>query len=102
MAEWSIEENEGGYCVEGCISQSNAEEFCRALADIPKGSRLELLDLDIEDGVSMARIVSTLRLLRPVVLVEAPQMLAHTLYKTFMLSTGITLMRPREEDDFRD
>ena len=102
MSDWKIEESNDHYLIEGDICQDNVDRFCDALKRLPKGAHLQLRELDIEDGVSMACIVSTLRLLRPLLLIEAPQMLAHTLYKTHMLSTGITLLRPREEDDFRD
>ena len=100
--DWKIEAQDGCYYLEGDIVHGTVEEFCLSLQHIPKGSRLEMGELDIKDGVSMARIVSALRMIRPLVLIEAPQMLAHTLYKTHMLSTGIDLVRPREDDDFQD
>ena len=102
MLRWKIEERLEQYYIEGDIDRCNVDAFCSALKKLPQGGILDMGELDIEDGVSMASIVSALRLLRPLVLVEAPQMLAHTLYKTHMLSTGITLVRPREDDDFRD
>ena len=100
--EWTIKNKKNQYDLEGDIAQGNVDEFCIALQRIPCGSYLYMGELIIEDGFSMASIVSTLRKIRPVVLIEAPQMLAHTLYKTHMLSTGITLIRPREDDDFQD
>jgi ABC-type transporter Mla MlaB component len=60
---------------------------------------LDLSELDIEDGPALARLVSWIRLLaarRPLRLDEAPQMLAHTLYKIGALEGGrIELRAPR-------
>lgn len=89
------------FFAQGEIDQHNVDAFCLSLMQIPKGAHIDMGDLDIEDGAAMACIVSALRRLRPVVLIEAPQMLAHTIYKTYMLSTEITLVRPRFDDDFR-
>ncbi len=99
---WSVEREGEQYRIEGDISKRNVDALCQALRTLPCGIQLYMGELDIEDGFSMASLVSALRELRPLVLIEAPQMLAHTLYKTHMLSTGITLVRPREDDDFRD
>lgn len=60
---------------------------------------LDLGELDIEDGPALARLVSWIRQLaqhRPLRLDEAPQMLAHTLYKIGALEAGrIVLRAPR-------
>lgn len=64
---------------------------------------LVLGDLDVDDGVSTAAWVDVVRHLRDrwggVTLVEAPQMLAHTLYKVGDLRDGrLELVRPREDE----
>lgn len=74
-------------------------------APLPPGGRLRIMmvDLDLEDGVSVAEMVNALRALLArgcaLELHEAPQMLAHTLYKVNMLaSQPITLVAPREDE----
>jgi hypothetical protein len=66
--------------------------------------RLDLSDLDVEDGPSLARWVSELRARaerEPLVLDHCPQLLAHTLYKAGVLGHGrITLARVREEEPY--
>jgi ABC-type transporter Mla MlaB component len=75
---------------------------------LPPGDTLtvEMGELDLDDGVSVAELVNAIRTLigrgRHLVLIEAPQMLAHTLYKVSMLDTQpITLVRPREDEGSR-
>jgi len=99
MESWEIKEEEP-ICILGDIAESNVEAFCLALERLPCGSHIDMGELSIEDGIAMACIVSSLRKIRPVVLIEAPQMLAHTLYKTHLLSSGFQLIRPREDNDF--
>ena len=72
---------------------------------LPEGGRLriQMANLDLEDGVSVAEMVNALRVLLSrgcaLELHEAPQMLAHTLYKVNMLaSQPITLIAPREDE----
>lgn len=69
---------------------------------------VEMSLLDVEDGVSMAELTSALRRLRDAVraagggglrLVEAPQHLAHTLYKVGDLRDGsLLLVDPRSDE----
>lgn len=66
-------------------------------------ARLLLADLDLEDGVAVAHLVTALRALRSrsgrLVLVQAPQMLAHTLYKVGALhDPGLVLVDPRQDE----
>ena len=63
---------------------------------------LDLQDVEIITGTAMADCITWLRELlqrnQHLVLQQAPQMLAHTLYKTNMLKqTNITLVDPRHD-----
>ncbi|MFT5686651.1 MAG: hypothetical protein ACI8RZ_007607 [Myxococcota bacterium] len=87
--------------VDGEIHDPDAAAFRAALA-ATHCPRLDLLDLDLEDGVSVAETVNALRTLlarhSTLTLLHAPQMLAHTLYKVGMLQDGrLVLVRPRVE-----
>lgn len=61
--------------------------------------RLDLGDLDLDDGPALAALVTLVRRLSDnglVTVFEAPQMLAHTLYKVGMLRGGrLVLLAPR-------
>lgn len=64
---------------------------------------LDLLDLDVDDGVANARMVDLVRALRDaagsIVVEGAPQMLAHVLYKVGDLEDGrIRLVEPRSDE----
>lgn len=65
---------------------------------------LDLTQTEPEDGPELARLVTWIRELarhHPVVLVGAPQMLAHTLYKAGLLRSGrIALKNPRVEEPY--
>lgn len=58
-----------------------------------------LADLELESGLAVVEAVNLVTQLRerhgPLVLREAPQMLAHTLYKIGALTRGISLEAPR-------
>lgn len=94
----------------GGICNASAEEFSRELVkeanelenpDVP--FRLEFEELDLLDGVAVAEAVNAIREIletdRSLAIHHAPQMLAHTLYKTGMLADGrILLIEPVEEE----
>ncbi|MEM7151758.1 MAG: hypothetical protein AAF799_02905 [Myxococcota bacterium] len=66
---------------------------------------LELAELDIDDGPSLARLVTRIReLMREhgqVHIHDCPQLLAHTLYKAGELRHGaLTLVSVREEEPY--
>lgn len=94
--------------VEGDLNAENAAEFesrMRAINSDP--SRRIILNfsaLDIEDGVGIATAVNVLRELRSrtnhLVLVGAPQMLGHNLYRIGLLdgSAAIELVDMREDE----
>lgn len=68
--------------------------FCRLL---------DCQDLELEDGVAMARMVDLIRALGArwgeITVDRAPQMLAHSLYKPGLLQSGqIRLRAPREDE----
>lgn len=107
--EWTITHHADGIAVGGHIDASSALAFARslpldvaALAEEGETIQLDLHELELEDGTAVAEAVNALRALvklAPVVLWHAPQMLAHTLYKTNMLSGGrLALELPREEE----
>ncbi len=60
---------------------------------------LDLADLELDSGLAVVEGVNLITQLRerhgPLVLQEAPQMLAHTLYKVGALKRGISLKDPR-------
>ena len=79
---WGIESHsEREFEIWGDIGPENVDDFCCHLQRLPQNSRLDLWDLCIDDGPSLAVIVSALRLLAPCTLIGAPKMLAHTIYK---------------------
>ena len=101
MPDFSFRLAEQTLHVEGEIYDPDAAAFRDALADT-RVPRIDLLDLDLEDGVSVAETVNALRILLAhhgtMTLLHAPQMLAHTLYKIGMLQDGrLVLIRPRVE-----
>jgi DNA repair protein RadC len=103
MTDFSFTEAPDCLAVEGEITDPDAAAFRRALVAAGAAfSRLELLELDLEDGVAVAETINALRALLDhhgsLTLLHAPQMLAHTLYKVGMLQDGrIVLVQPRVE-----
>jgi hypothetical protein len=64
---------------------------------------IDLGEVEIDDGPSLARLVTSLRRRAeqglPLMLVQCPQMLAHTLYKAGVLGAGrIRIASVREEE----
>lgn len=95
----------GRYRLAGELDRAGAEELvefsrCAALAE--DGSVwLELGGVDLESGAACAEAVRAVRALLErgarVTLVQAPQSLAHVLYRVGMLP-GLELIEPREEE----
>ena len=77
----------------GDLNTHNVDDLCLMVEKIRPNSVIYLSELDIDDGVSMAVLVTSLRKILPCTLVEAPRMLAHTLYK--INAKGILLVKPR-------
>lgn len=92
--------------VQGVVRAAEAAELARLLATAPvsgAGLELDLDELELEDGVAVAEAVNGLRALAaragPVRVREAPQMLAHTLYKVGALDrAAIQLLSTRAEE----
>ena len=95
--------------VGGSVDATSARAFATVLeldvAALSVGDgtiHLDLDDLELDDGSAVAEAINALRklLLKAAVVVHhAPQMLAHTLYKTGMLdSERIRLEAPRVEE----
>jgi len=98
---------QGTLCISGDLGGDRAAALVEQLRVLPLPDTpdlvLDLGELDFDDGVAVAESVNALRVLlgrgRRLTLVEAPQMLAHTLYKVSMLATApITLVDPREDE----
>ncbi|MCA9622837.1 MAG: hypothetical protein KC731_27650 [Myxococcales bacterium] len=96
-------------CIEGSVDASNARAVAqaipqdvRALADGDGTIHLDFEGLELDDGHAVVEVVNALRTIleeSAVVIHHAPQMLAHTLYKTGMLrGTRLSLEEPRVEE----
>jgi len=93
--------------VEGSLAGEQAAALERALlaaeAHLEAGELvLDLGDLELDDGVATALAVRAIRALlarRPLRLVEAPQMLAHTLYKVGGLEDGRLVVESVRADE---
>ena len=91
--------------VEGNITALNASAFARILEHdvaalaLNGGVELDRDELELEDGAAVAEAINGIRALLKlgrVIVRHAPQMLAHTLYKTGMLeNAGLELIAPR-------
>ena len=94
---------DGTYVLSGTWEQSEMESIQSwVLPPQEVDLILHMDDVEITSGEAMALCITWIRELcrryPKVVLICAPQMLAHTLYKTNMLNTlNIELIRPRED-----
>ena len=98
---WTLEWAGDVLSVDGEISESCVSAFCMDLIrNIKEGPAvIDMIDLEIVDGLSMAKIVTVLRTGLPLTLKSAPQMLAHTIYKTGMMRPeAFVLITPREDE----
>jgi anti-anti-sigma regulatory factor len=94
--------------IAGDLSEANAIEFARqidALSVKPNSAlTLNLHGLDIDDGVALATVVNVIRRLRArvsrLILIGAPQMLGHNLYRVGLLGDdhGIELVDMRQDE----
>ena len=98
---WRVRRTAAGAEIGGEVSAAEAGAFRADLAVLaamlPAPARL-----DLDAGEAVAAAVDGVRALlvgRRLILVEAPQMLAHTLYKVGMLADPrLALERPREDE----
>jgi anti-anti-sigma regulatory factor len=82
--------------IEGDLTHQNAAEFERRMRELkpsPGGVvRLDFSGFDIDDGVALVTTLNSLRELRGrtarVILMHAPQMLCHNLYRVGLLGEG--------------
>ena len=96
--DWVFKQQGEQLLVDADVSIHTAEAFCRALREQPVRC-FDFAAVTIEDGESMAYVISAIREMQPVSLIEAPQMLAHGLYKIGALARNdIVLIRPRVDE----
>jgi hypothetical protein len=81
------------YDLGGDIDPACIDDFCVDVSKIPGGSTLDMSELEIYDGPSLAVLITSLRSIAPCTIIEAPRMLAHTVYK--IDAQTITLLHPR-------
>jgi anti-anti-sigma regulatory factor len=82
--------------IEGELTEANAGGFERRMDALSREARraitLDLYGLDIDDGIALATVISSLRRLRAraarLTLKGAPQMLCHNLYRVGLLDDG--------------
>jgi anti-anti-sigma regulatory factor len=91
-----VERNADVVRIEGELTGQNVKllqiAFSRLPADPNLQLTLQLYALDIDDGVALAVVLTSLRELslrvKKVILVGAPQLLGHNLYRVGMLSSN--------------
>lgn len=93
--------------IEGDLTASNAEQFARRLLALNPDARgeirLDLHALDIDDGAAIAVAINVLRQLcaraSKLILIGAPQMLGHNLYRLGLLGGGgLELVDMRQDE----
>lgn len=101
---WIGRAYDGSIMTEGELNSENAiefESFLRTVEAHSKTITLDLLALDIEDGVALATTVNALRELRAraarVIIRGAPQLLGHNLYRLGLLES-LELVDMREDE----
>ncbi len=109
-ARYDIEWDGERLVVEGTVPSGSGAAFANALLQAGRGVvvawgslEIDLLDLELQTGVTVAETVNAIRALtewhNEIRLHSAPQMLAHTLYKAGLLEEGdIQLVDPREDE----
>lgn len=106
-ATWEIRAEGALHHVEGELAAPDAARFaaCLAALDGEGPAVLEMQELELLDGVSVAEAVNGLRALArrrgAVRLRHAPQMLAHTLYKRgLLIEEPLVLESPRHDEGY--
>ena len=90
---WFVEKKLAIIVIGGDIHEGCVDDFCMALQRIGPAHTIDMSMLEVDEGPSLATIISTLRMIAPCTLIEAPRMLAHTLYK--INNQKIVLQSPR-------
>lgn len=104
-ADLRVARTEGEMIVVGELTADNAALLEQWVARSPVCHTLQLGDLDIVDGVACTHAVNVVRLLLArsagLVIAEAPQVLAHNLYRTGLLAQGnVQLLAMREDEAY--
>lgn len=100
------QKSESAVLIEGDLTAGNADEFAHRLLGLTTDARgeitLDLHGLDIADGAGLAVAIVAIRQLgaraAKLILVGAPQMLAHNLYRVGLLGGGIELVDMRQDE----
>lgn len=105
-----VRRTSAGLSVSGDLASDNAAAFEASLSAAVQAQseslRLDLADLHIDDGLAVVFAVNALRKLRTrsrrLILVHAPQILAHNLYRVGMLEGegAIELVDMREDEPY--
>lgn len=93
--------------IEGDLTANNADEFAHCLLALKPDVRgeitLDLRGLDIDDGVAIAVAVNAIRQLcartSKLILIGAPQMLCHNLYRIGLLGRGLIELVDMRQDE---
>lgn len=91
--------------INGDLNRTNSPCLLQWLLEQPAIACLDLADMEIEDGVAATYAVNAVRVMLsrvPRLCIEsAPQVLAHNLYRTGLLSGGnIELIAMREDEAY--
>lgn len=97
----------GNAILEGDLTANNADEFARGLLQLTPDARgeitLDLRGLDIDDGAAIAVAVQAIRQLgsrtSKLILIGAPQMLGHNLYRIGLLTGGAVELVDMRRDE---
>lgn len=94
-----------GLVLSGDLSRDNSRDLLEWMEGLSPISRMDLSELDIEDGVAATHAVNAVRMLCAQVSVlylkGAPQVLAHNLYRTGLLAEGgIELVDMRQDEAY--
>lgn len=110
MLQFDFDPQHNILAISGDLNRSNAGDFEASIAIQPfvEGHAiLELIDLEIDDGVAATAAVNGVRQILETVIqvtiVGAPQVLAHTLYRVGMLEgegARVLLKDTREEEPY--
>ena len=91
-----FETTKGQIHIEGDIDNSNVHDIISFVVH-KKPNIIVMTFLEIDDGPTLAIFVTILREIAPITIVDAPQMLAHTIYKIHAMGVDkITLKNPRQ------
>jgi ABC-type transporter Mla MlaB component len=103
----AVQRRESAIIIEGDLTASNADEFARCLLALNPDARgetaLDLRGLDIDDGAAIAVAVNAIRQLcartSKLILIGAPQMLCHNLYRIGLLAGGLIELVDMRQDE---